>query len=207
MRRMIGFKSAGQSDAGFLRRRATSGLDSLVCASASHCMHGAFESEPLHCIRALPQKSTGNLDVARDLHKEDGARRAARTNVSRETFRRIAGVQIPGGRIPGWPSNGKFFRDCGELRGNAARQNIATWCFARRSVPLRRNREEHAAETPQSRKNLPHTGKALRREGGGAELGMGTRLRHAARGAAARRAPCRGGPTLRPARGPAGSRR
>ena len=86
MRRMIGFKSAGQSDAGFLRRRATSGLDSLVCASASHCMHGAFESEPLHCIRALPQKSTGNLDVARDLHKEDGARRAARTNVSRETF-------------------------------------------------------------------------------------------------------------------------
>lgn len=115
--------------------------------------------------------------------------------------------QIPGGRIAGWPSNGKFFRDCGELRGNAARQNIATWCFARRSVPLRRNREEHAAETPQSRKNLPHTGKALRREGGGAGLGMGTRLRHAARGAAARRAPCRGGPTLRPARGPAGSRR
>ena len=90
MRRMIGFKSAGRSDAGFLRRRTILGLDSLARASASHCMHGAFESEPLHCIRVFRQKSTEILHVARDLHKESEVPKPPkprqRTNVSRETF-------------------------------------------------------------------------------------------------------------------------
>ena len=41
-------------------------------------MHGAFESEPLHCIRVFRQKSTEILHVARDLHKESWRTRASR---------------------------------------------------------------------------------------------------------------------------------
>ena len=121
MRRMIGFKSAGRSDVGFLRRRATLGLDSLARASASYCMHGAFESEPLHCIRALPQKSTGNLDVVRDLHKESENPPRNRTNISRETSEvghwdgRSAKSPAPGGRGAGLGEGTSFgsaaFRD------------------------------------------------------------------------------------------------
>ena len=59
-------------------------------------MHGAFESEPLHCIRALPQKSTGNLDVARDLHKEFESSASWRTRASRATpdYDRYVGLLI-----------------------------------------------------------------------------------------------------------------
>ncbi len=56
-------------DAGFLRQRATSGLDSFVRASTLHCIHGAFESEPLQFSADAFGKSTKNLVVPGDLHK------------------------------------------------------------------------------------------------------------------------------------------
>ncbi|EGC90106.1 conserved domain protein [Eggerthella sp. HGA1] len=123
---MIGFKSAGRSDAGFLRRRATSGLDSLVRASASRCMHGAFESEPLHCIRVFRQKSTEILHVARDLHKESEVPKPPkprqRTNVSRETF----GVGRWGGRARKSPApGGRWRRARGGLQAERARERRA----------------------------------------------------------------------------------
>lgn len=59
-------------------------------------MHGAFESEPLHCIRVFRQKSTEILHVARDLHKEFESSASWRTRASRATpdYDRYVGLLI-----------------------------------------------------------------------------------------------------------------
>ena len=59
-------------------------------------MHGAFESEPLHCKQPEVAKSTKNRNVARDLHKEFESSASWRTRASRATpdYDRYVGLLI-----------------------------------------------------------------------------------------------------------------
>ena len=59
-------------------------------------MHGAFESEPLHCKQPEVAKSTKNRNVARDLHKEFERSASWRTRASRATpdYDRYVGLLI-----------------------------------------------------------------------------------------------------------------
>ena len=59
-------------------------------------MHGAFESEPLHCKQPEVAKSTKHRNVARDLHKEFESSASWRTRASRATpdYDRYVGLLI-----------------------------------------------------------------------------------------------------------------
>ena len=59
-------------------------------------MHGAFESEPLHCKQPEVTKSTKRRNVARDLHKEFESSASWRTRASRATpdYDRYVGLLI-----------------------------------------------------------------------------------------------------------------
>lgn len=67
-----------------------SGLDSLACASTFHCIHGAFESEPLQFSAERRTKSTKTrLLCARKQRTERiGGRRSAAGRAGRQVARR-----------------------------------------------------------------------------------------------------------------------